>query len=470
MTIRIKEAECNSALPSGVYEIDLSANPRIAELTRVMRHVSGVTDPAEMLNAYAPWIGVRSHEDYFVTLSRRNLPAGQYKFTRLMPDRPDLDYPGRPHYQNPWAQWDQIPAHSGGLVGEILERGEPRLIRGLDLTTDPVLGPLLGPAAARMKVMAAIPSFDARESLNWTLSLCEDPDAITLDEFEANMLDLNMIGTSTRNLVARRQVEELNSRFAAQIEQIARIQRTLLPDKNPDFPGFEIATSYIPSDDTGGDYYDYYHYPDGRMGVLIADVSGHGAGAATVMAMLRAIIHCFEIDNLVDPSVIANYCNEKLADARLEGNFVTAFFCVIDPKTGRIVWSRAGHNPPRIRRADGTIDVITSAGTLPLGILDDLEAESDSGYLHPGDTLVLYTDGITELRDKNNELFGEARFDDAVQHCSGMPECIVDSLHQAMYRFTGSMTRQDDQTLVVVRRSDGQSPPPATTQTTGGPA
>jgi sigma-B regulation protein RsbU (phosphoserine phosphatase) len=436
-----------------VQEIDLSANPRITELTRVMRHVSGITDPAEMLKAFAPWIGIRTREDYFITVSRRNLAPGEYKFTRVMPERPDLDHPGRPAYTNPWAQWDQIPTHTGGLVGAILARGEPRLITHVDLTADPVLGPVMGPAAGVMRSLAAMPSFDAGETLNWSLAFCEDPAGFTAEEFETAMLDMNMMGTSTRNLVARKQVEELNNRLSAQIEQIARIQRTLLPDKNPNIPGFEIATSYIPSDDTGGDYYDYYHYPDGRLGVLIADVSGHGAGAATVMAMLRAIIHCYEIDNTVDPARFADYCNAKLAQSRLEGNFVTAFFCVIDPATGEIVWSRAGHNPPRVRRADGTIDVITSAGTLPLGVIDELGAESDSGVLNPGDTLVLYTDGITELRDKANELFGEERFDDAVHRCSGMPECVVDSVHQAMYKFTGSMTRQDDQTLVVVRRS-----------------
>jgi len=437
-----------------VRDSELLEHPRILELTRVMRSVSGLTDPAELLRAFSPWVATRFRRDYFITVSRRNMPAGLYKLTRVIPGRPNFDDLSRARATlNPWATWDQLPEHTGGIIGEIIAGAAPRLVRSIDFASDPVLGPVMGAEASRMRSLAAIPTFDAGEALNWSIIFCADDEPYSSDELENGMLDINMMGTATRNLVARQQVQELNNRLSAQIEQIARIQRTLLPDKNPDIPGFEIATSYIPSDDTGGDYYDYYHYPDGRLGVLIADVSGHGAGAATVMAMLRAIIHCYEIDNTVDPARFADYCNAKLAQSRLEGNFVTAFFCVIDPATGRIVWSRAGHNPPRIRRADGTIDVISSAGTLPLGVIDELGAESDSGVLNPGDTLVLYTDGITELRDRSNELFGEERFDDAIHRCSGMPECVVDSVHQAMFKFTGCMTRQDDQTLVVVRRS-----------------
>lgn len=442
-----------------VREIDLSANPRIAELTRVMRRVSGVADPAAMLAAFTPWMGARFRSDYLVTVSRRGMPPGQYKFTRVLPGadggqpaegRAGGSAPG-PSFANPWLEWDRIPTHSGGLVGEIIARGEPRLMSGLDLAADPVLGGVMGAAAGRMRSLAAIPTYDDGEAINWSLSLRADEAWEDIAEFEERMLDISIMGAATRNLVARRQVEGLNARLSAQLEQIARIQRALLPERSPEIPGYEVATSYITSDESGGDYYDFYHYPDGRVGLLIADVSGHGAGAATVMAMLRAIIHCYESLE-PDTAGFAQYCNTKLTASRLDGNFITAFFCILDPATGGLAWTRAGHNPPRVRRADGTVDVLTSAATLPLGIVDDLGAESDRGVLGPGDTLVLYTDGITELRDGATELFGEARLDAALHACNGRPECVVDSIHSAMYAFTGSMTRQDDQTLVVLRR------------------
>ncbi|MEM9373061.1 MAG: PP2C family protein-serine/threonine phosphatase [Planctomycetota bacterium] len=433
-------------------DIDLVDHPRIGTLTAVMREISTLTEPAEMIRAFAPWVSTRMKRDYFVSVSKRNMPEGTYKLTRVIPGAPSFETVQAAPPVNPWQSWDEIPTHEGGIIGDILRVGEPRVIEQLDLASDPVLSPVMGEEAARMRTLAAMPAYDNGEPLNWSISFSADPDWDSVGQFESGMLDINLMGTATRNLVVRKHVQELNDRLSAQLEQIARIQRAMLPEKSPEVPGFEVATSYITSDDSGGDYYDFYNFPDGRFGVLIADVSGHGAGAATVVAMLRAIIHCYESEE-GDPARFANFCNEKLGAARLSGNFITAFFCVIDPGTGRIVWSRAGHNPPRIRRADGTIDVIDSAGTLPLGIIDDLNATSDAGQLGVGDTLVLYTDGITELRNKDDELFGEERMDAALQECTGKPECVVDSIHQTMFGFTGSMTRQDDQTLVVVRRT-----------------
>jgi len=435
-----------------VHEIDLTNQPRIVALTEVMREVSRITEPAEMVRAFGPWVSTRFRRDYFISVSRRGLGAGRYKITRAIAGRPTFERMDLMPKFDPWSSWDELPVHEGGLIGAILDEGRPRLLADLDLTRDAVLSGVMGDSAGAMRSLAAMPAYDNGEALNWSISFSADEDWYSPEEFEAGMLDINMMGTATRNLVARKQVEELNARLAQQLEQIARIQRALLPERNPSVPGFEIATSYITSNEAGGDYYDFYHYPDGRMGVLIADVSGHGAGAATVMAMLRAIIHCFEGD-AESPAQFADYCNEKLMRSNLNGNFITAFFCVIDPATGGFTWSRAGHNPPRVRRSDGRVEVLESAGTLPLGIIEPLGAEHDSGELGVGDTLVLYTDGITELRNRGQELFGEARLDAALERCSGQPECVVDTVHKAMFEFTGSMTRQDDQTLVVVRRT-----------------
>lgn len=435
-----------------VRDIDLDNHPRIGKLTEVMRTISTLTEPAEMIRAFAPWVSTRTTRDYFISVSKRNLPEGQYKLTRVIPGRPNFEAARTAPVINPWETWDDIPTHEGGLIGEILRIGKPRLIEGIDLAGDPVLGAVMGEEASEMKMLAAMPAFDEGEPLNWSISFSKDPNWDAVGQFESGMLDVNMMGTATRNLVVRKEIQNLNNRLSTQLEQIARIQRAMLPEKSPDVPGFDVATSYITSDDSGGDYYDFFSFPDGRFGVLIADVSGHGAGAATVVAMLRAIIHCYEADD-GDPAAFADYCNAKLGAARLSGNFITAFFCVIDPKSGHIVWSRAGHNPPRIRRADGSVDVIDSAGTLPLGIIDELNATSDSGQLGVGDTLILYTDGITELRNTDDELFGEERMDAALEQCTGKPECVVDTIHKKMFAFTGSMTRQDDQTLVVVRRT-----------------
>ncbi len=166
-------------------------------------------------------------------------------------------------------------------------------------------------------------------------------------------------------------------------------------------PGSEIApSSYLTSNESGGDYYDFFRLPGERWLILIADVSGHGAAAATVMAMLHAILHCYSPLNGIDrfdPAQIMEFANDRLLNARLEGNFVTAFLAVFDPATGRFDYANAGHNPPRLKDGlSGKITPIDGAGTLPLGILEDLNATTETIHLKPNDTIVLYTDGITE--------------------------------------------------------------------------
>ena len=446
--------------------VDLSGNPKIAALSKVLREVSSVKDPAEMLKAFGPWVGQRFPRDAFVSISVRDLPIGQYKITRSISHSVKVSPQPSPS-GNPWLDWERLPIYEGGLIGEIIASGEPAVINGFDLTKDKVLSKELGPYAAKLNSVSAMPAFDNGQALNWSLSFHEQSDWEELDTFVAGLLDMNMMGTATRNLVFRKQAETLNEQLMEQFEQIAKIQRQLLPDRAPKLEGFTLATSYLTSNIAGGDYFDYFQGEDDRIGIVIADVSGHGPGAATVMAMLRAILHCYRdtledsrsvVDDIAD---VARYCNRKLVDANLNGEFATAFFCVLDPCTGLIQWTRCGHNPPMIRRKDGTLKQLESAGTLPLGITKDIEFESDSCIMEPGDTLILYTDGITEAAaprhlstDNELDMFGVDRLMDSLNACTGMPQCVIDSIHKALYNFTHKLERDDDQTLVVIQRSD----------------
>lgn len=449
--------------------VDLSANPKIAALSQVLRTASSVRDPAELLQAFGPWIGQRFPRDAFVSISVRDLPKGKYKITRSISHSEKVSPQPSPS-GNPWLDWERLPTYEGGIIGEIIATNEPAVLTGLDLTKDEALFNALGPYASKLQSVTAMPAFDNGEPLNWSMSFHEQPNWKDLETFVAGFLDMNMMGTATRNLVFRKQAETLNEQLMSQFEQIAKIQRQLLPDHAPALNGFSLATSYLTSNIAGGDYFDYFQGADNRIGIVIADVSGHGPGAATVMAMLRAILHCYR-DTLDSPDSVvediadvARYCNRKLVQANLNGEFATAFFCVLDPDSGKVQWTRCGHNPPMIRRCDGTIHLLESAGTLPLGITDDIEFESDSCIMEPGDTLILYTDGITEAaapgymsEQKNLEMFGVERLMESLNQCTGMPQCVIDSIHKALYGFTHKLERDDDQTLVVIQRSETNS-------------
>lgn len=465
----------DAALTTEGTAVDLSIDPRIAELESILRDVSAVKDPARMLQAFGPWVGQRFPRDAFISVSKRDLPEGKYKLTRVITNtkNPRQTFANAPQ-RDPWSEWVSLPTHEGGLIGRIIAQESPQIITNVDFSRDPVLGKVLGDDAPRVRAMSAIPSYDDGMALNWALSFHERAVWNDLDTFVSGLLDLNMMGTATRNLVFRKQAESLNAQLMEQFEQIAKIQRQLLPDQNPKLNGLALSTSYLTSNVAGGDYYDYVQGDDGRLGIVIADVSGHGPGAATVMAMLRTILSCYsdqsKSDDRLDEDAanIARYCNEKLVQSNLNGEFATAFFCIIDPKDGKLTWTRCGHNPPLLRRVDGSIEQIESAATLPLGITDDLEFEADSCTMHPGDTLILYTDGITEAtanrpaheftmhqsqRDTKAEQFGTQRLIHSLDTCSGDPQCAIDHIHRALFKFTNRLDRDDDQTLVVIQRN-----------------
>ena len=441
-------------MPASINPVQFAADSDVALLTTLFREGSRIAEPNELLRHFGGWFGVKRESELFMSVSKRNLPEGKYKVTRwlTMDDRVKLRLKG--DAANPWRDWDQLETHEGGLIGSIIEAGVPALVGDLETTGETIFRQFEG----KIRSLMAIPTYDDGEPLNWATWLYADPKPPAEDYFLEVLMQTSLLGLSTKNLVNKKRAEELNTQLQGQFEKIATIQRSLLPQRTPKIPTLDIATSYITSDDAGGDYYDFFPFPDGRWGILIADVAGHGPAAATVMAMLRAILHCFKDDDPC-PGTVMEFTNEKLVESRLEGSFVTAFFALFNPQDGEFVWARCGHNPPRLRRADGTVVGLSGASALPLGIADELTVEPETITLDPGDTVVLYTDGITETMDASRELFGEERMDAAIHSCTGMPECIIDSIYQSLYAFSGHMNRDDDQTIVAIRRETDDAQP-----------
>ncbi|MEL6328380.1 MAG: PP2C family protein-serine/threonine phosphatase [Planctomycetota bacterium] len=425
--------------------VDHAENPIIAELTDLFREGSKIKDPRYMADHFGRWGNRGRPSDLFYSVSKRGLPDGSYKITRRFAgNRLASTEPREP--ADPWRDWNQIPLHRGGFLAEVIACEEPQLFVDLDLASDPNHGDDL----ASMGSCMAIPHYDEGRALNWALYFYRDPGAIDLEYLEKRIVDGNMLGIATKNLVSKRQAENLAMELRAQFEKIALIQKSLLPQRTPKIPGCELATSYLTSEEAGGDYYDFFMAPDGRCGILIADVTGHGPAAATVMAMLRAILHCYEASDPC-PAAIMRYANDKLCQSNLESSFVTAFFCLFDPSTGDLGYALCGHTPPRLLRADGTIEPLDAVGTFPLGVDEAMPLESAEVIMRPGDTLVLFTDGINEAFSASRELFGMKRLDAALAEAGGDPAGVIDAVHRAVYEHTGRIDRDDDQTLVAMR-------------------
>ena len=427
--------------------IDLGVRPQVSQLNDLLRRGSLIREPSNLVAHYGDWFRRERPVDHLVSVSRRGLEPGEYKITRSIRMQAGGARPATMAPANPWRDWESIPVRTGGFVGTVLEREGPQLFRDLHIESDPVLLD----AVADMRSCVAIPNYDSGESLNWGLWFSAQPDAWSLEQVEFGLLTANLLGMATSNLVAHKRAADLNKKLEQQLVQIANIQRSLLPQRLPEIPGLRLAASYLTSDESGGDYYDFFPFADGRWGIVIADVSGHGAAAATVMAMLHAILHGYDSSD-ASPAAILRYANRRLVHTLREGSFVTAFLGVYDPVERTLRFARAGHNPPRLKHGNtGRVTDLAGEGDPPLGLFDDFDPAEETVRLGASDTVVLYTDGITEAMSPGREMFGVAGLDAALLGCSGEPDCVMDSVHAALYQHTGRRSRDDDQTLVAIR-------------------
>ena len=199
-----------------------------------------------------------------------------------------------------------------------------------------------------------------------------------------------------------------------------QIQANFLPANLPDVPGWQLAALLKPARETSGDFYDVISLPNGRLGLLIADVADKGMGAALFMALSRTLIRTYAVEYDTQPELALSAANRRILADTHAGLFVTVFYGLLDPSSGELTYSNAGHNPPYLLSArDGnTIQELDRTG-VPLGILDGVTWEQRVVYLGSGDLLLLYTDGITEAQNGQEEFFDEDRLREFVRASVG---------------------------------------------------
>ncbi len=230
----------------------------------------------------------------------------------------------------------------------------------------------------------------------------------------------------------------------------AEIQRSLLPEACPSIEGFELAAESVPAREVGGDFYDFIPLPDGRWGLVIADVSGKGVPAALLMALSRGLIRSYSQDrpSILNALHVAN--SYVLEDTRSE-MFVTCFYAVIDPGTRTLTYVNAGHNPPVVSRREGHV-VMLPATAVPLGVMDKPSLEEQTCSLETGDLVVMYTDGITEAQSPYGEEFGVTRLREILRHCDGLSAAETKQrIMTAVQTFAGGQPQFDDMTAILLR-------------------
>ncbi len=236
----------------------------------------------------------------------------------------------------------------------------------------------------------------------------------------------------------------------------AAIQHSLLPERTPTLEHFDVAGRCVYCDETGGDYYDFVAFDhEGRrtLALIVGDVSGHGIGAALVMAATRGMLHVEAPHCTNDLGELLRRLNRQLAADAKEGTFVTLFCGLLDDKARSVVWSSAGHEPALWRHAGtGLIEELANTG-LPLGILDEAAYEQAGPViLEPGDILIMGTDGICEARDPSDQFFGTERLRNLMEKGAGLTASqICDLIIDEVAEFVSPAARTDDVTLIVVK-------------------
>ncbi len=246
------------------------------------------------------------------------------------------------------------------------------------------------------------------------------------------------------------QIERI--RLDHELQLASEIQQRFQPASAPQVAGYELQGISFPCYEIGGDYYDFIELDNGKLVVALGDVSGKGPAAALLMSSLHAAVHAHADTNSSLVKTIGAV-NRYLVDSIPANRFVTLFYAELDPKNGSLAFLNAGHNPPLIVHAGGTMEQL-AAGGLPLGIMSNADFREGKTRLHPGDVLVIYSDGVSESVNPKGEEFGPTRLYEVVaRNLDASAAGIRDRIESALTKFCQGTPAADDITLVICKRN-----------------
>lgn len=340
----------------------------------------------------------------------------------------------------------------GGLLARLLYLGELQNIADFSpQPSDPAFD-LLQDSRSLM----AFPLFDQGISSGMVVVLGSSPRHHKPVDLWALAMASSLLGRAIESQKLADQLRLACRALDNELRAAADVQRWLLPAL-PKLDDTAIAASYRPARYSGGDYFDVARLRDGRLGILIADVSGKGAAAAVLMAVMRSIVRDKVASaELPGPAALLDYAESRLCDLGLSERcaFITAFCGVLNPATGELIYSCAGHEPPRLLRGPArTVTSLDGARTFPLGILPEPNIHGEErAVLEPGDLALFYTDGVTDARSPGGDFFGVDRVDRILRDLPEplTPDAAVQAISQAVGAFEGTRSQTDDETLLAI--------------------
>jgi serine phosphatase RsbU (regulator of sigma subunit) len=303
---------------------------------------------------------------------------------------------------------------------------------------------------------------------------------VSEDEFHAAMNEIEL--DSERHLAAQRQgayshtAEEVDEEpfelqtlgkisskvrneviLERELVMAGKIQADILPEDSPTLPGWDIAARLTPANETSGDFYDFIPLSDHKMGILVADVTDKGMGAALFMALTSTLIRTYAARYPTLPAIALSTVSDRILSDTRGGMFVTTFYCVLEPHTGRLLYANAGHPAGlhiSMRRGKESITRLRPTG-MALGVSEEARWKQKEARIAPGDLLVLYTDGITEASNLGGTFYDEDRLIETIlNHPNTSAQQLLEALLEDVQRFVGHVPRQDDIALIVMHREE----------------
>ncbi|HCR72648.1 MAG TPA: hypothetical protein DIW23_14485, partial [Anaerolineae bacterium] len=243
----------------------------------------------------------------------------------------------------------------------------------------------------------------------------------------------------------------VRERLETEVQLARQIQQTFIPSILPTHPNWQIATRWRTARQVGGDFYDLIELPNNKLGIFIADVADKGMPAALFMALTRTLVRAAVLET-ASPAEALKRVNDLLLPDTQQGMFVTAVYGELDVETGRFTYVNAGHNPPYLLRANNEVEKL-SRTAVALGATESPNVNQKEILLNVGETLLLYTDGLTEAFSPNNDLFGETRLLDVMKSLnSNTPDEALLAIEECLNDFIESVPLGDDLTMLAIRR------------------
>jgi serine phosphatase RsbU (regulator of sigma subunit) len=309
---------------------------------------------------------------------------------------------------------------------------------------------------AESNIVWILPYQNLDETERW-LVILSGYETLDAEHVETFFLKLGLMLAQRKLEATENQLKKANAWIDQELEEMTRLQQLMLPNKEQSIPGSKIAFKYRAMRGAGGDYIDFLSKCENpekselhKLGMIVADVTGHGPSAAMEVAMMDAIIRTYRPDEeLESPSAILNYINKHFFTRKERSSFITAVACHYCPISRRLLYANAGHPNAYIKRGNEIISL--EGGGIPIGVMRDYEWHMYDQNVEAGDTLFVYTDVVIETKSPDNRDFGFERLEYALKQSSNEPRALLMNIESTLKEFCHCKTFQDDMTMCAVQ-------------------